>query len=77
MNNVLQNFVNSLRVFPWTVSESGQDLSCFYLGPLDEDDQPHGLCKLTYSTGDWFEGHFTHGEKNGNGKFFFFDGRYF
>lgn len=51
-------------------------VSCFYLGPLDEDDQPHGLCKVTYSSGDWFEGHFTHGEKNGNGKFFFFDGRY-
>ncbi|CAG13562.1 unnamed protein product, partial [Tetraodon nigroviridis] len=39
-------------------------------GPLDEDDQPHGLCKVTYSSGDRFEGHFTHGEKNGNGKFY-------
>lgn len=52
-------------------------LSCFDSGPLDEDDQPHGVCKVTYSSGDRFEGHFTHGEKNGNGKFFFFDGRYF
>lgn len=51
--------------------------SCFYLGPLDEDDQPHGFCKVTYLSGDRFEGHFTHGDKNGNGKFFFFDGRYF
>ncbi|XP_034036893.1 histone-lysine N-methyltransferase SETD7 isoform X2 [Thalassophryne amazonica] len=43
-------------------------------GPLDEDCQPHGLCTVTYSSSDRFEGHFTHGEKNGKGKFFFFDG---
>ncbi|CAK6980284.1 histone-lysine N-methyltransferase SETD7 isoform X2 [Scomber scombrus] len=43
-------------------------------GPLDEDDQPHGFCTVTYSSSDRFEGHFTHGEKNGKGKFFFFDG---
>ncbi|XP_067103195.1 histone-lysine N-methyltransferase SETD7 isoform X2 [Osmerus mordax] len=43
-------------------------------GPLDEDDQPHGFCKVTYSSSDRFEGHFVHGEKNGKGKFFFFDG---
>ncbi|XP_039975029.1 histone-lysine N-methyltransferase SETD7-like isoform X2 [Xiphias gladius] len=43
-------------------------------GPLDEDGQPHGFCTVTYSSSDRFEGHFTHGEKNGNGKFFFFDG---
>lgn len=45
-------------------------------GPLDEDGQPHGFCTVTYSSSDRFEGHFTHGEKNGKGKFFFFDGRY-
>ncbi|XP_014835556.1 PREDICTED: histone-lysine N-methyltransferase SETD7-like [Poecilia mexicana] len=44
-------------------------------GPLDEDGQPHGFCTVTYSSSDRFEGHFTHGEKNGKGKFFFFDGR--
>ncbi|XP_074503806.1 histone-lysine N-methyltransferase SETD7 isoform X2 [Sebastes fasciatus] len=43
-------------------------------GPVDEDDQPHGYCTVTYSSSDRFEGHFTHGEKNGKGKFFFFDG---
>ncbi|XP_043982095.1 histone-lysine N-methyltransferase SETD7 [Gambusia affinis] len=43
-------------------------------GPLDEDGQPHGVCTVTYSSSDRFEGHFTHGEKNGKGKFFFFDG---
>ncbi|XP_069563795.1 histone-lysine N-methyltransferase SETD7 isoform X3 [Brachyistius frenatus] len=43
-------------------------------GPMDEDDQPHGFCTVTYSSSDRFEGHFTHGEKNGKGKFFFFDG---
>ncbi|KAM3842564.1 histone-lysine N-methyltransferase SETD7 [Diretmus argenteus] len=43
-------------------------------GPLDEDDQPHGFCTVTYSSSDRFEGHFKHGEKNGKGKFFFFDG---
>ncbi|KAM9795431.1 histone-lysine N-methyltransferase SETD7 [Neosynchiropus ocellatus] len=43
-------------------------------GPLDDDDQPHGFCKVTYSSTDRFEGHFVHGEKNGKGKFFFFDG---
>ncbi|XP_037315595.1 histone-lysine N-methyltransferase SETD7 isoform X2 [Pungitius pungitius] len=43
-------------------------------GPLDEDDQLHGFCTVTYSSSDRFEGHFTHGEKNGKGKFFFFDG---
>ncbi|KAL4641733.1 histone-lysine N-methyltransferase SETD7 isoform X2 [Arapaima gigas] len=43
-------------------------------GPLDEDDLPHGICTITYSSGDRFEGHFVHGEKNGKGKFFFFDG---
>ncbi|KAM8908413.1 histone-lysine N-methyltransferase SETD7 isoform 2-T2 [Spinachia spinachia] len=43
-------------------------------GPLDEDDQLHGFCTVTYSTSDRFEGHFIHGEKNGKGKFFFFDG---
>lgn len=43
-------------------------------GPLDDDDQPHGFCTVTYSSSDRFEGHFSHGEKNGKGKFFFFDG---
>lgn len=43
-------------------------------GPLDDDGQPHGFCTVTYSSCDRFEGHFTHGEKNGKGKFFFFDG---
>ncbi|XP_041847178.1 histone-lysine N-methyltransferase SETD7 [Melanotaenia boesemani] len=43
-------------------------------GPLDEDGQPHGFCTVTFSSSDRFEGHFTHGEKNGKGKFFFFDG---
>ncbi|KAK5865314.1 hypothetical protein PBY51_016488 [Eleginops maclovinus] len=46
----------------------------FVEGPLDEDDQPHGFCTVTFSSSDRFEGHFTHGEKNGKGKFFFFDG---
>ncbi|MBN3290681.1 SETD7 methyltransferase, partial [Polypterus senegalus] len=43
-------------------------------GPLDEDGQPHGCCTITYSSSDRFEGHFVHGEKNGRGKFYFFDG---
>ncbi|KAM3612496.1 uncharacterized protein V6R79_009175 [Siganus canaliculatus] len=43
-------------------------------GPLDDDGQPHGFCTVTYSSNDRFEGHFVHGEKNGRGKFFFFDG---
>ncbi|XP_013885424.1 histone-lysine N-methyltransferase SETD7 isoform X2 [Austrofundulus limnaeus] len=43
-------------------------------GPLDEDGQPHGFCTVTYSSSDRFEGHFSHGEKNGKGKLFFFDG---
>ncbi|XP_074530164.1 histone-lysine N-methyltransferase SETD7 isoform X2 [Halichoeres trimaculatus] len=43
-------------------------------GPLDEDGQPHGFCTVTYSSSDRFEGLFNHGEKNGKGKFFFFDG---
>ncbi|XP_004073641.1 histone-lysine N-methyltransferase SETD7 [Oryzias latipes] len=44
------------------------------VGPLDDDGLPHGFCTVTYSSSDRFEGHFTHGEKNGKGKFFFFDG---
>lgn len=50
---------------------------CLYVypGPVDEDGQPHGFCTVTYSSSDRFEGHFAHGEKNGKGKFFFFDGR--
>ncbi|XP_020795179.1 histone-lysine N-methyltransferase SETD7 [Boleophthalmus pectinirostris] len=43
-------------------------------GPVDEDGLPHGFCTVTYSSSDRFEGHFTHGEKNGKGKFYFFDG---
>ncbi|XP_072520219.1 histone-lysine N-methyltransferase SETD7 isoform X2 [Salminus brasiliensis] len=43
-------------------------------GPLDDDELPHGFCTVTYSSSDRFEGHFVHGEKNGKGKFFFFDG---
>ncbi|XP_061108623.1 histone-lysine N-methyltransferase SETD7 isoform X3 [Conger conger] len=43
-------------------------------GPLDEDGQPHGFCTVMYSSSDRFEGRFVHGEKNGRGKFFFFDG---
>uniref|UniRef100_A0A1A7YBU0 Histone-lysine N-methyltransferase SETD7 n=1 Tax=Iconisemion striatum TaxID=60296 RepID=A0A1A7YBU0_9TELE len=43
-------------------------------GPLDEDGQPHGFCTINFSSGDHFEGHLSHGEKNGKGKFFFFDG---
>ncbi|XP_061757526.1 histone-lysine N-methyltransferase SETD7 isoform X1 [Nerophis ophidion] len=51
-----------------------EDVEEVVKGPLDEDGQPHGLCTVTYSSSDRFEGHFTHGEKNGKGKFFFFDG---
>ncbi|XP_053317115.1 histone-lysine N-methyltransferase SETD7 isoform X1 [Spea bombifrons] len=43
-------------------------------GELDEDGLPHGFCTVSYSSTDRFEGHFVHGEKNGRGKFFFFDG---
>ncbi|XP_056419028.1 histone-lysine N-methyltransferase SETD7 isoform X2 [Hyla sarda] len=43
-------------------------------GLLDDDGLPHGFCTVTYSSTDRFEGHFVHGEKNGRGKFFFFDG---
>uniref|UniRef100_A0A8C6TLJ4 Histone-lysine N-methyltransferase SETD7 n=1 Tax=Neogobius melanostomus TaxID=47308 RepID=A0A8C6TLJ4_9GOBI len=43
-------------------------------GPLDEDGLPHGFCTVTYSSSDRFEGHFSHGEKNGKGTFHFFDG---
>ncbi|KAK7818475.1 hypothetical protein U0070_013034 [Myodes glareolus] len=45
-------------------------------GHLDDDGLPHGLCTVTYSSTDRFEGNFVHGEKNGRGKFFFFDGRF-
>nr|DBA28965.1 TPA: hypothetical protein GDO54_009242 [Pyxicephalus adspersus] len=41
---------------------------------LDDDGLPHGFCTVSYSSTDRFEGHFVHGEKNGRGKFFFFDG---
>ncbi|XP_054648524.1 histone-lysine N-methyltransferase SETD7 [Dunckerocampus dactyliophorus] len=51
-----------------------EDVEEVVKGPLDDDGQPHGLCTVTYSSSDRFEGHFTHGEKNGKGKFFFFDG---
>ena len=44
-------------------------------GHLDDDGLPHGFCTVTYSSTDRFEGNFIHGEKNGRGKFFFFDGR--
>nr|XP_033795407.1 histone-lysine N-methyltransferase SETD7 isoform X1 [Geotrypetes seraphini] len=43
-------------------------------GDLDEDGLPHGFCTVTYSSTDRFEGNFVHGEKNGHGKFSFFDG---
>uniref|UniRef100_A0A2K5RCC3 Histone-lysine N-methyltransferase SETD7 n=1 Tax=Cebus imitator TaxID=2715852 RepID=A0A2K5RCC3_CEBIM len=43
-------------------------------GHLDDDGLPHGFCTVTYSSTDRFEGNFVHGEKNGRGKFFFFDG---
>lgn len=48
----------------------------FISGHLDDDGLPHGFCTVTYSSTDRFEGNFVHGEKNGRGKFFFFDGRY-
>lgn len=47
----------------------------FLSGHLDDDGLPHGFCTVTYSSTDRFEGNFVHGEKNGRGKFFFFDGR--
>lgn len=47
----------------------------FLPGHLDDDGLPHGFCTVTYSSTDRFEGNFVHGEKNGRGKFFFFDGR--
>lgn len=43
-------------------------------GQLDDDGLPHGFCTVGYSSTDRFEGHFVHGEKNGRGKFCFFDG---
>ncbi|XP_069832947.1 histone-lysine N-methyltransferase SETD7 isoform X2 [Dendropsophus ebraccatus] len=43
-------------------------------GQLDDDGLPHGVCTVSYSSTDRFEGNFVHGEKNGRGKFFFFDG---
>ncbi|KAM3937737.1 histone-lysine N-methyltransferase SETD7 isoform 1-T1 [Leptodactylus fuscus] len=43
-------------------------------GQLDDDGLPHGFCTVSYSSTDRFEGNFVHGEKNGRGKFFFFDG---
>uniref|UniRef100_A0A8C5P8F4 Histone-lysine N-methyltransferase SETD7 n=1 Tax=Leptobrachium leishanense TaxID=445787 RepID=A0A8C5P8F4_9ANUR len=43
-------------------------------GLLDDDGLPHGFCTVSYSSTDRFQGHFVHGEKNGRGKFFFFDG---
>ncbi|KAE8630306.1 hypothetical protein XENTR_v10000778 [Xenopus tropicalis] len=43
-------------------------------GLLDDDGLPHGFCTVNYSSTDRFEGHFVHGEKNGRGKFYFFDG---
>ncbi|CAH2301028.1 histone-lysine N-methyltransferase SETD7 [Pelobates cultripes] len=43
-------------------------------GLLDDDGLPHGFCTVSYSSTDRFEGHYVHGEKNGRGKFFFFDG---
>uniref|UniRef100_A0A674JAZ2 Histone-lysine N-methyltransferase SETD7 n=1 Tax=Terrapene triunguis TaxID=2587831 RepID=A0A674JAZ2_9SAUR len=46
----------------------------FASGLLDDDGLPHGFCTVTYSSTDRFEGNFVHGEKNGRGKFFFFDG---
>uniref|UniRef100_G3UIW3 Histone-lysine N-methyltransferase SETD7 n=1 Tax=Loxodonta africana TaxID=9785 RepID=G3UIW3_LOXAF len=46
----------------------------FLSGHLDDDGLPHGFCTVTYSSTDRFEGNFVHGEKNGRGKFFFFDG---
>lgn len=49
-------------------------IDCVCAGPVDEDGLPHGFCTVTYSSSDRFEGHFSHGEKNGKGKFFFFDG---
>ncbi|XP_056143031.1 histone-lysine N-methyltransferase SETD7 [Lampris incognitus] len=51
-----------------------EDIEEVVEGPLDEDGLPHGFCTVTYSSSDRFEGHFTQGEKNGKGKFFFFDG---
>uniref|UniRef100_A0A669P4D5 Histone-lysine N-methyltransferase SETD7 n=1 Tax=Phasianus colchicus TaxID=9054 RepID=A0A669P4D5_PHACC len=47
---------------------------CYVSGHLDDDGLPHGFCTVTYSSTDRFEGNFVHGEKNGRGKFFFFDG---
>ncbi|XP_068596444.1 histone-lysine N-methyltransferase SETD7 [Brachionichthys hirsutus] len=54
--------------------DSEDDAEQLVDGPLDEEDQPHGFCTVTYSSSDRFEGHFTHGEKHGKGKFFFLDG---
>ncbi|GLD72072.1 histone-lysine N-methyltransferase SETD7 isoform X1 [Lates japonicus] len=66
------------RTVVWSSSSMDSDeenLEEVVEGPLDDDGQPHGFCTVTYSSSDRFEGHFTHGEKNGKGKFFFFDGR--
>lgn len=67
-------FTGGATCFPCTVWS--KPYLVHILGPLDDNAQPHGPCTVTNSSGDRFEGHFTHGEKNGKGKFFFIDGRY-
>lgn len=43
-------------------------------GYLDDDGLLYGFCIVIYFFIDRFEGNFVYGEKNGWGKFFFFDG---
>lgn len=45
------------------------------LGAKDDNDLPHGLGKVKFSSGDEFIGAFEHGIKCGPGKFHFFDDR--
>uniref|UniRef100_A0A8C0G7Z5 Histone-lysine N-methyltransferase SETD7 n=1 Tax=Chelonoidis abingdonii TaxID=106734 RepID=A0A8C0G7Z5_CHEAB len=62
----------TIAAFTCFCNDSKMVTELFWL--LDDDGLPHGFCTVTYSSTDRFEGNFVHGEKNGRGKFFFFDG---
>nr|Q7Z0G7.1 RecName: Full=Histone-lysine N-methyltransferase SETD7; AltName: Full=SET domain-containing protein 7 [Halocynthia roretzi]AAM96825.1 lysine methyltransferase [Halocynthia roretzi] len=58
------------------MDSSDDEIACDegdYKGAKDDNDLPHGLGKVKFSSGDEFIGAFEHGIKCGPGKFHFFD----
>ncbi len=46
---------------------------CSYTGPVDADNQPHGIGEASFTDGRLYRGPFVHGKMEGNGAYFRYD----